>query len=296
MSARLVALVSGFGWHVQDLQRAAGLQGVRLSALRFPQVAATVASTRTQLTAGDVDLCTADGVLVRMMPPGTLEQVIFRMDLLHRLEAAGVPVLNPPRAIESAVDKYLALARVVADGMPAPATWVGESAAEALDAFESLGGDVVVKPLFGSEGRGLVRLSDRELARRAFQTLERLGAVLYVQRFVPHHGYDLRALVLGDRVLGAIRRHAPEGDWRTNVAVGGRAEPVALESGLERLALRAARALGARLAGVDLLPDREGNVLVLEVNAVPGWRALASATGIDVAAEVIDDLSNARKR
>ena len=157
-----------------------------------------------------------------MMPPGTLEQVVFRMDALHRLEALGVPVLNPPRAVEAAVDKYLALARLEAAGLPVPPTWVGESADEALDAFERLGGDVVVKPLFGSEGRGLVRVSDRELARRTFQTLERLGAVLYVQRFVRHPGHDLRAFVLGDRVLGAIRRQAPGGDWRTNVAVGGR--------------------------------------------------------------------------
>jgi ribosomal protein S6--L-glutamate ligase len=166
-----------------------------------------------------------------MMPPGTLEQVVFRMDALHRVAAAGVPVVNPPRAIEAAVDKYLALARLGAEGLDVPETWVGESAAAALGAFEALGGDVVVKPLFGSEGRGLVRVSDRELARRAFQTLERLGAVLYVQRFLRHPGHDLRAFVLGGRVLGAIRRHAPPGDWRTNVAVGGRPEACRLDPG-----------------------------------------------------------------
>src|SRR5690349_5653069 len=151
MPAHLVSLVSGLGWHVQDLERAAGLRGVQLSAVRFPQVAAMTGGGFARLSAGELDLSAADGVLVRMMPPGTLEQVVFRMDLLHRLEAAGVPVLNPPRAIEAAVDKYLALARVAADGLPAPATWVGETAAEALEAFEALGGDVAVKPLFGSE-------------------------------------------------------------------------------------------------------------------------------------------------
>ena len=89
-----------------------------------------------------------------MMPPGSLEQVVFRMDALHRLAAAGVPVLNPPRAVEAAVDKYLTLALLAAAGLPVPSTWTGQSAAEALAAFEELGGDVVVKPLFGSEGRG----------------------------------------------------------------------------------------------------------------------------------------------
>jgi ribosomal protein S6--L-glutamate ligase len=218
------------------------------------------------------------------------------MDALHRLSALGVPVLNPPRAVESAVDKYLALAMLEAVGVPVPATWAGESSAEALGAFEALGGDVVVKPLFGSEGRGLVRVSDRELARRTFQTLERLGAVLYVQRVVRHPGHDLRAFVLGGRVLGAIRRHAPEGEWRTNVAVGGRPEPCRLDPEAERLSMRAARAVGAGMAGVDLVLDLDrGGLVVLEVNAVPGWRALSRATGRDVAAEVLAHLRDARR-
>jgi tetrahydromethanopterin:alpha-L-glutamate ligase len=296
MSPRLVALVSGFGWHVQDLRRAAGRLDVRLEAVRFPEVMGRVGGGRSRVEAGTIDLSGVDGVLVRMMPPGTLEQVVFRMDALQRLAASGVPVVNPPAAIEAAVDKYLALARLDAAGLAVPPTWAGESAACALEAFEALGGDVVVKPLFGAEGRGLVRVSDRELARRAFQTLERLGAVLYLQQFVRHPGHDLRAFVLGDRVLGAIRRHAPEGDWRTNVAVGGRPEPCTLDPATERLALDAARAVGARMAGVDLLPDDQGGLLVLEVNAVPGWRALAAATGTDVACCVLSYLLDARTR
>ena len=174
-----------------------------------------------------------------------------------------------------------------------PPTWAGERAEDALAAFEALGGDVVVKPLFGSEGRGLVRVTDPELARRVFHALERIGAVLYLQRYVRHPGHDLRAFVLGGRVLGSIRRHAPPGDWRTNVAVGGRPEAVALDPAAERLALRAARAVGATMAGVDLLPDADGKLLVLEVNAVPGWRALAAATGVDVAAAIIERVLDA---
>jgi ribosomal protein S6--L-glutamate ligase len=109
-----------------------------------------------------------DGVLVRMMPPGSLEQVVFRMDALHRIAAAGIPVLNPPRAVEAAVDKYLTLSLLDRAGIPLPPTWAGERATEALEVFAALGGDVVVKPLFGSEGRGLVRISDPELAWRTF--------------------------------------------------------------------------------------------------------------------------------
>lgn len=295
-SPRLVALVSGLGWHVQDLIRAAGALGLEFDAVPFPKVVARVGGGPARVEAAGIDLGGVDGVLVRMMPPGSLEQVVFRMDALHRLEAQGIPVLNPPRAVEVSVDKYLALAQLDAAGLPVPPTWTGESADEALEAFAALGGDVVVKPLFGSEGRGMVRVSDVELARRTFRTLERLGAVLYVQQAIAHPGHDLRAFVLGDRVLGAIRRHADGSDWRTNVAQGGRAERCELSAEIEQMAVRAARAVGAEMAGVDLLPDLgHERLLVVEVNAVPGWRALAGATGIDVAAELLAHLKGARR-
>ena len=208
------------------------------------------------------------------------------MDLLHRLQASGVRVLNPPRAVEICVDKYLATALLEAAGLRVPPTVVCQHAEAALEAFETLGGDVVVKPLFGSEGRGMVRLSDPEMAWRTFRTLERTQAVLYLQRFIRHPGWDLRIFVVGGRVLTAMRRRS-RGDWRTNVAQGGSAEPTRLGPEEERLALRAAAALGAPLAGVDLLPGPGGEWYVLEVNAVPGWRALAPATGVDVAAAVV---------
>ena len=287
----IVSLVSGTGWHVQDLMRAAKAVGVELDPVPFPKLVGRVKSGRARVEAGGIDLASVDGVLVRMMPPGSLEQVVFRMDALHRLEAAGVPVLNPPGAVESAVDKYLALAKLEAAGLPVPETWVGESATEALKAFEALGGDVVVKPLFGSEGRGLVRVTDPELAVRTFRTLERLGCVLYLQRHVRNPGFDVRAFVLGGRVLGSIRRHAARGEWRTNVAVGGRPEACSIDEESGRLALRSARAVGALMAGVDLLPDLDaGGWAVLEVNAVPGWKALAGSTGVDVAAAILSEL------
>jgi tetrahydromethanopterin:alpha-L-glutamate ligase len=270
---------------------------VALHAVPFPEVSAVVAQDRggSIVRAGQLDLLASDGVLVRMMPPGSLEQVVFRMDALHRVAAAGVPVLNPPRSVEAAVDKYLTLALLAAAGLPVPSTWAGQSATAAMAAFEELGRDVVVKPLFGSEGRGLVRISDRELAWRTFHALERLGAVLYLQRFIRHPGHDLRVFVLKGSVLGAMRRHAAPGEWRTNVSLGGRAEPCRLDAEAERLAIDATRALGAEIAGVDLMPDSDRNRLtLLEVNAVPGWRALSRVTGIDVAAAVLRALRDTR--
>ncbi|HKI20682.1 MAG TPA: RimK family alpha-L-glutamate ligase, partial [Isosphaeraceae bacterium] len=258
----LVALVSGMGWHVADLKRAASQLDLILEAVPFPQVSASVGLDQpmpgaypgkmpARVESGGIDLTAMDGVLVRMMPPGSLEQVVFKMDALHRLAALGVPVLNPPRAVEAAVDKYLTLALVEGAGLPVPPTWTGQSANEALAAFDVLRGDVVVKPLFGSEGRGLMRISDKELAWRTFHALERVGSILYLQRVVRHPGHDLRVFVLRGSVLGVMRRHASPGEWRANVSLGGRAESCRLDPEAERLALAAARAVGAELAGVD---------------------------------------------
>src|SRR5262245_16065770 len=106
------------------------------------------------------------------MPAGSLEQVVFRMDVLHAAAAEGLAVLNPPRAVETCVDKYLTNVRLAQAGLPLPATVACQRADDALAAFEGLGGDVVVKPLFGAEGRGMVRVTDRELAWRTFHAIE----------------------------------------------------------------------------------------------------------------------------
>jgi ribosomal protein S6--L-glutamate ligase len=264
---------------VRDLQRAANQAGHQTQVIDFRRIAADVATKKSCVPL-------LDAVIVRTMPPGSLEQVVFRMDVLHRVRSRGVAVLNPPVALEACVDKYLASARLEGAGLRVPPTVVCQQADDALDAFHNLGGDVIVKPLFGSEGRGMVRVSDPDLAWRTFRTVERLQSVLYVQRYIPHPGWDLRVFVLGGRVLNAMRRHA-NGGWRTNVALGGRAEAIEPTAAEERLALAAAAAVGAPMCGVDLLPGQDGELYVLEVNAVPGWRALAPATGVDVAAEIV---------
>jgi ribosomal protein S6--L-glutamate ligase len=283
---RIAVLSAGDGWHVRDLRRAAAARGHQADAIDFRRLSAGVAAPPAPLAG-------YDAVLVRTMPPGSLEQVVFRMDLLHRAQAAGLLVLNPPRPVEVCVDKYRATAELAAAGLRVPPTIVCQHADAALEAFAQLGGDVVVKPVFGSEGRGMVRVSDPELAWRTFRTLERTGCVLYLQRFIPHLGWDLRLFVLGGRLLAAMQRHA-RGDWRTNVAQGGSARPIAPSADEVQLALRAAAALGAPMAGVDLLRGEDDCWYVLEVNAVPGWRALAPVTGVDVAGAVIDFLADAR--
>lgn len=282
---RLGILCSPDSWYFRDLQRAAD-KHCQVVALAFDRVAAAIGPEPLGFSAGGCDLRSFDAVLVRTMPPGTLEQVVFRMDVLGQLEAAGGVVINPPRAVEAAVDKYLTLAKLNRAGLPLPRTITCQTVDEAMAGFERLGGDVVLKPLFGSEGRGITRVSDEALALRAFQLLSRLGAAIYLQEFVPHDGNDTRVLVIGDAAY-AVRRIHPA-DWRTNVARGATCEPARLSDHERSLAMEAARTLGAPLAGVDLLRSPEGRDYVIEVNAVPGWKSLAATLEEDIASRVLD--------
>jgi RimK family alpha-L-glutamate ligase len=233
------------------------------------------------------DLRAATAILARIIPNGSLEQIIHRVDTLHRLEEDGVRVMNSARAIERSVDKAWASSILQRAGLPTPETVVCEQIDDAFAAFRTLG-DVVVKPLFGSMGLGMVRVSDEEMAFRVFRAIEQVRGVFYLQRFVPHDGRDIRAFVVGGRVIGAIARSA-EG-WRTNVSRGGRAESIELPAEWQAMALKAAAAIGAEYAGVDLLPAKDGTVYLLEVNGIPGWRGLHDATGVDVADAIIGQL------
>ena len=278
-----IAVLSGYGgWHVDDLIRAASELGHSAVNVDFRTLSAGVEAQPNPLAG-------FDAALVRTMPSGSLEQVVFRVDVLHAAVANGVKVSNPPRAIETCVDKYLTNVRLAKAGLLTPPTHVAQRADDAIEAFERLGRDVVLKPIFGSEGRGMVRLTEAETAWRTFHVLERTGQVIYQQQFVRHPGWDLRVFVIAGRVVAAMKR-CSRGNWRTNVAQGGTAEPIELTREQSVLAVQAAEAVGCPVAGVDLLPGPHGELYVIEVNAVPGWRALAPVSGVDVAREVVRHL------
>jgi ribosomal protein S6--L-glutamate ligase len=283
---RIGILGQGKGWHTDALADRIVSQGHEAVVLAFDAVVGSFVACRPELRVGNVDLFGLDCVIVRSIPAGSLEQVILRVDCLHRLERGGVGVLNPARAIESCVDKYLTAARLVEAGLPTPTTYVCERADDAWAAFESLGRRAVVKPLFGAEGRGVMLVEHPELAYRTFRTLEQMQAVALVQEFIPTPGYDVRAFVLGGEVIASMRRWQPAGDFRANVTQGGRSERVELDAAMTSMAVRSAAAVGAVMAGVDLMPTTDGRLLVLEVNSSPGFRALSASTGVDVAAQI----------
>jgi RimK family alpha-L-glutamate ligase len=299
MTPLSIAIVgTGRGWHVGRLREAALRRGHRVSLVSWDAFGTVVAGpgpagTEAVERFAPPDLAEADVILVRGMPAahlrdrpgGGLEEILFRMNLLGRLEATGKRVVNRPRSLEMAIDKYLSLATLARAGLPVPRTVLAQSPEGIREAWERLGRDAVIKPLFGSGGSGIVRITcesglDECLAAHA------PGGVVFLQEFVPHPGWDVRVLVIGDSTH-AIRRVACDGEWRTNLALGGRGEAIDLPEAWGDLAIRASGALGVDIAGVDLLPLHDGGAAVCEVNAVPGWKGLAAVLGIDPAAEVI---------
>jgi len=282
-----VAILSArTGWHTDELCRALADRGHTGVVLPYEKL---VGRLPGGLSSESVPILEADAVLARIIPGGSLEQIIYRVDALHWIEERGVLVMNSPRAIERCVDKFYTTALLHDAGLPTPVTVVCEQTDAALEAVRAMG-ECVIKPIFGSLGHGLVRVSEPEVARRIVRSLEQTRTVFYVQQAIDHGGRDIRVFVVGGRVLGAIERRAPEGEWRTNVAIGGTASRFELPDAWARLAVRAAGVVGADYAGVDLLPSRDGRIFVLEVNGIPGWEGFQRATGIDVAGALIDRL------
>jgi RimK family alpha-L-glutamate ligase len=287
---RVAVVGSTGGWHAERLERALTARGHECSFAPVTRIASGI-DGGIAMRSGDVQLDACDVVLVRGIPRGSLEQIVFRVDALHALEAAGVRAINGALAIERAIDKFLASALVAAAGLPTPRTVACERADDALEAFAALGSDVIVKPLFGSMGFGMARVEDTDVAQRVFRALEIERAVYYLQETVPHDGVDVRAMVVGGHVAAAIERVAT--GWRANLSRGASARPVALEPGRAELCVRAAAVLGADYAGVDLLRAADGRDYVIEVNAIPGWRGLERATGVDVAAALVEHVERA---
>lgn len=293
---RVAILGEPRGWHATRLAEVLADRGHAVEIVPWQRLSAGLAvSGNERDTIGPTAVARADVVVVRGMPGSgradqRLEQVIFRMNLLGRVTAHGGRVINSPRSLEVAIDKHLALCHIAAAGLVVPATRVVQDAAAALAAWEELGGDCLLKPLFGSRGRGLVRLktaSDVDAATRSLAAAETCGGIFYIQRYIHHPGWDARILLVGDRSF-AMRRHACPGEWRTNLACGGQAEPFSAPDEWLSIARRAAAAVGTEIAGVDLIPTSDGGAAVLEVNGVPGWQGLESTTGSDITGAVAE--------
>ena len=287
-SVRMGVLGNPDGFYVQDLQRAA--QGIcSLVPLAFESLGAGLEGRLWQgWELDESNLQSLDALIVRTMPWGSLEQIIFRIDWLHTLEATGVSVFNSASCLEVAIDKFRTLCLLQSAGLPIPKTVACQTVGQAMDVFEKWGEVAVVKPMFGGEGRGIMRLENVDVAFRAFKALTQLQSVIYLQEYIAHPGFDIRVLVMGKKTW-VIRRTHPS-DWRTNLSRGAIAEAIQPDPEWLRLATQATEVVGATVAGVDLLLDDANQPWVIEVNAVPGWKGLAETLEVDIAHDLLQEV------
>lgn len=294
---RVIIMTDEIGWHTRQLQKALRERGAEGRCLDLADCHIDTGAAWHGLVLPGFTRTLPDAVLVRGIAGGSFEQVTKRLGVLHALRELGVPVYNDARAIERSVDKSMTSLLLHAAGVPVPPTWATESAAVAqrIVMRESAAGHaVVLKPLFGSQGKGLQLLGLVNGRHHALPALDAdYGALAYLQRFVPpaqQPGYDWRVLVIGGRAVAAMRRFSEH--WVHNVAQGARCEPAELTQALAALAERAASTLEMDYAGVDLMPcaDAPGGIAVLEVNGVAAWHGLQRVTRFSIARAIVDDL------
>jgi tetrahydromethanopterin:alpha-L-glutamate ligase len=290
---RVAVMTDEVGWHTRQLQVALRERGAVGRCLDLADCRIDTALSWHGLALPGFGRELPDAVLVRGIAGGSFEQVTKRLGVLHALRELGVPVYNDARAIERSVDKSMTSLLLHAARVPTPPTWATESFAEAqrIVTRESAAGHaLVLKPLFGSQGKGLMRVG---LVDGVHQPLPALGAGLaYLQRFIEPlsaPGFDWRVLVIGGRAVSAMRRVSEH--WVHNVAQGARGEAAVLTNELASLAERAAQALDMDYAGVDLMPSAHGApVQVIEVNGVAAWQGLQRVSGFNIARAIVADL------
>lgn len=289
MTSCIAIVTDDPGWHGERLREAFCARGCAT-------VFVSLRDCRIDLTYGAHGLVIPgfedrlpDGVFVRGVPGGTLEEVVFYLDVLHALRELGVPVYNDVRTIERSVDKGMTSFLLQRAGISTPPTWVTTdfATARAILMRESANGyELVLKPLFGSCGKGIMRLGLGASLPDSFEC----HGVYYLQRFVAAERApwkDLRLFVVGGQVCAAMRREGQ--DWVTNVARGARCHPQEASDTQAALAQDATRALNMDYAGVDLIRDSDGQDVVIEVNAIPSWKGLQGVCAINIAQCLVDD-------
>ncbi|MDR0648783.1 MAG: RimK family alpha-L-glutamate ligase [Synergistaceae bacterium] len=266
------------------LQRALKARGAAVQIIHPKKLSCWLPGETVGVTAAEetVRLLDLRGLVVRWLPGGSLEQVVFRLNALHRLEQSGLRVINSVDTLERTVDKYYTTSLLASTGLPVPRTLVTERYDDAMRAVREWG-SVVIKPVFGSQGQGMVRVDDPNMAHRVLRALEMGRYLYYVQEYLPHEGVDYRLFVIDGRVTGAMRRRSE--NWCTNIACGGQAEPFEAPDSFCQLALAASDLLGADYLGVDILCS-EGSPYLLEANGIPGWLGLQTVLKCDIADEL----------
>lgn len=271
------------GWHSQRLVDALAPYNVKVILADLADCLINLDSP-TGLSIPELGTTLPDAVIVRGIAPGTLEQITLRMDVLHTLSELNVPVLNTARAIEHTVDKARTSLRLHLKNINTPKTWACENNNKAYDIAQqqlTKGYTLVLKPLFGCQGKGIQKISTLiDLEREA-----PVGDAFYLQHYIapstPNQWQDWRLMVLDGQVIAAMSRHSKH--WITNFAQGADCLVATVNKDMATLAINAVKAVNAAYAGVDIMRTQDGLYTVLEVNSVPAWKGLEQATGINVA-------------
>ena len=208
------------------------------------------------------------------------------------LEFLGFPVINKFKVGETCGNKLLTSLVLAKNKIPTPRTQFAFSSESAIDSIQKTGFPLVLKPIVGSWGRGVFPLRDHEMANVIVEMREDddnpLSRIYYIQEMIERPPRDIRCIVVGDQVVAAIYRYSAEKEWRTNVARGGTAEQASITKELEELALKAAKAVGGGIVGVDLMEDKNRGLVVHEVNNTVEFRGAASVSNSDIAGAMLD--------
>lgn len=276
------------GWHGRQLIESFKQRGFAARFVRLQDCHFDLCGERPTLQISSFTT-TPIGAFVRGVPGGSLEQVVYYLDVLHALEVLQVPVVNNTRSIERSVDKGMTSFLLSQRGIPTPITFVSSDLhymrSKLRDGFSN-GKKFVIKPLFGSQGKGLQLIHDPATT----MSFDHINGVMYAQEYIQPRqgvGIDFRVFVVGNRVIASMKRNGA--DWISNVATGATVEAVTLEKNIEQLAIQAVRAVGLEYAGVDLIQDTQGKYWVTEVNSVPAWKGLQKTTTVSIADNIADD-------
>ena len=275
-------------WHARQMEAAFTAAGARIERIDLADCGFDTRSA-SGLALPSLGSRLPDAVHVRTLWAGSFEAVTKRLGVLHALRELGVVVWNDARAIERCVDKSMTSFLLARAGLPTPPTWTLESAqdARALVESEARRGPLVLKPLFGAQGKGLRLIRGSE----DLPAPQEVAGVYYLQRFQSNGTQDFRdyrLFVLRGRVVAAMMRRAST--WITNVKQGGQPFAVARDPAMERLAVAAAEAVGAAIAGVDVLVGADGAPTVLEVNSMPAWGGLQKVSRRNIARAIASAL------
>jgi RimK family alpha-L-glutamate ligase len=287
---RIAIFTDDPAWHGEQLRRAFARRGVVAEYVSLTECKISLESRRFPVIIPGFEHNLPDAVFVRGVPGGSLEEVVFYLDVLHALKLLQIPVYNDGRAIERSVDKAMTSLLLTQAGLPTPPTWVMRDRSQALAIAENelcKGHQLLSKPLFGSQGEGIRRI---EKMTDLFWLASSHG-IYYLQRFVDcgEAGYsDWRVFIINGQVVAAMRRHGV--CWLNNVARGAQCEVVPIDTKMTQLATAATAALNMAYAGVDIICDKQGNYTVIEVNSIPAWKGLQSVSHVEVAELLVEDL------